>query len=98
MYTIGKKYTILLSIVLTACGGGESVNTPVTTGCVSTIVSELASMASPQFVGYGLPDSTTFYPVQHGEHQVVYVFESIHKQLIFVWTDQGMCLETAVSI
>jgi hypothetical protein len=88
------KYTLLLSLVLASCGGGTD-NTSVTTGCVSTIVSELSQMTTPSFVGLGTPDSTTYYPAMNGLHKIEYVFNSAHKKLIFTWTDQGMCTEIA---
>ena len=95
MYTVGMKYTLLLLFALTACGSGSNNdnnnNTSVTTGCVSNIVSELASMTTPSFVGLGTPDITTYYPTINGLHKIEYQFDSAHKKLIFAWTDLGMC-------
>ena len=87
------KYTLLLSLFLTACGGGVDTTHTKMVDCVGSIVAVMAAMTSPQFVGYGTPDSTTTYPVVNGEHRISYLFASQHTTLTFAWTPAGSCTE-----
>jgi hypothetical protein len=88
------KYTLLLSLLLAACGSStDPANTKVV-GCVSSVVSVMAAMTGPQFEGYGTPDSITTYPIINGEHLIQYVFTSQHTKLTFRWNPAGSCLET----
>ena len=87
------KHTILLlSFLATACGGGGSIDTSVTKPCVSNVVTTMAAMTSPFFVGMGTPDSITTFPILNGQHSIEYDFKSLHKRILFMWTDQT-CIE-----
>jgi len=93
-----KNTILLLSFLATACGGGGEPDTSVTKPCVSNIVSTMAAMTSPFFVGMGTPDSITTFPIINGQHSIEYDFKSLHKRLTFIWTDQGICQEIETTI
>ena len=87
------KHTILLlSFLATACGGGGAPDTSVTKPCVSNVVTTMAAMTSPFFVGMGTPDSITTFPILNGQRSIEYDFKSLHKRILFMWTDQT-CIE-----
>ena len=93
-----KNTILLLSLLATACGGGGAPDTSVTKPCVSIIVSTMASMTSPFFEGMGTPDSITTFPMVNGQRSIEYDFKSLHKRILFMWTDQGSCVEIDTAI
>ena len=93
------KHTILLlSFLATACGGGGAPDTSVTKPCVSNIVTIMAAMTSPFFEGMGTPDSITTFPIVNGQRSIEYDFKSLHKRILFMWTEQGSCIEIDTTI
>ena len=88
-----KILILTLSCALTACGGGEhtTVNTRVY-GCDSSIVSIMATMPTPNLLGLGEPDTTT-YSTTGQNHLMIYDFHLQRERITFEW-NANYCRET----
>ena len=83
-YTMGMKTLITsLAILLTSCGGTspDTTNTK-TYGCDSQIVAIMATMTTPNVLGLGAPDTTT-YTTSGQNHIMIYEFHLQHERITF---------------
>jgi len=81
----------------TACGGGDHANTASTVntkvyGCDSSIVSIMATMSTPNLLGLGEPDTTT-YSTTGQNHLMIYDFHLERERITFEW-NVNYCRET----
>ena len=91
-------YYIALIIILTACGNGPpSSPTSNTTSkvypCDANIAAEMASMSTPNLVGLGEPDTTT-YSTTGNQHTIIYQFSIARQRITIEYNNSGQCRET----
>lgn len=94
------KYIIFLSLILSACSGGQDnlKNPIVITQCDSTVINIVNSMATPYFQSWGIPDLKTVLPPSKGEFSTLYTFSSQHFTVQYDWTIGGGCIQTITNI
>ena len=84
-YTMSMKTLITtISIVLAACGAGAPTDTAnsKTYPCDSQIVAVMATMPTPNLLGLGEPDTTT-YTNMGQNHIMIYEFHLQHERITF---------------
>lgn len=81
---------------LTGCGGGDSRGSNSTNvktyGCDSQIVAIMATMTTPNVLGLGEPDTTT-YSTSGQNHILIYEFRLQKKRITFEY-NPNYCSET----
>jgi hypothetical protein len=90
-----KTLITIASIALTACGGRppDTVNTK-TYGCDSQIVAVMATMTTPNVLGLGAPDTTT-YTTSGQNHVLIYEFKLARQTITFEY-NTNYCGETVI--
>jgi hypothetical protein len=93
------KQILYISIAaLSACGAGDPDSTAnsVTSKvypCNAAIVAEMATMITPNMLGLGEPDTTT-YSTTGNQHTMIYQFNIARERITFLYNTSGQCQET----
>jgi hypothetical protein len=90
-----KTLITFLFIMLTSCGGTEenTANTK-TYPCDSQIVAVMATMTTPNVLGLGEPDTTT-YTTSGQNHVLIYEFKLARQTITFEY-NTNYCGETVI--
>lgn len=85
-------------ILLSACGAGDpnptaNLTTTKVYPCDASIVAEMATMPTPNLLGLGEPDTTT-YSTTGNQNTMIYQFDIARERITFLYNTSGQCRET----